>query len=433
MGIVKNLASHQLYFWSYIAVLLLFPWWLRGANCAMAVMLVAGLWSSSLDEKVKKLKEQPLVFIFLIFYCLYLAGLFYSENIFSGIKSVEQKLVMIIFPLLAVSSASFSVSQRKIALLNFASSSLLLTLVCLVLNVTAVIHGGPFEQVNFDPYNLSRFNALHPEVNPIWMQMTYLSFTKPLINSPTYLSLFIIFSILIFLYTRTSTLLPSLLKYGVISWLCVSVILLSSRMGIFILFGVLGIYFIHQLWVSTFFWKQLAGPMCLLISLISLTLLSPVTRYRVIEEPLATGMSIPYDSTQWNSVNLRMLQWKSGIQGVKQNGFGGTGTGASNEILQQYYAQANLGGFDRFKVVHNQYLETYLEIGVAGFIALTLCFAIPAFVALKQKNYLALYLIGIVCLCCISTSLFDSGRGLTFYMSLISLLLFTKHESNEIS
>lgn len=428
MGIGQKINSNHIYVLSFIAVLALFPWSLRLANYAIVIMVVAGLWSSGVTEKIKKIKKHPEALVFLLFFSLYILGLFYSDNILLGIKSIEQKLVLLIFPLIAISSVSFTSDQKKLALLSFVCSQALLTIVCVILNIVTISRGGLYEQINFDPYNLARFNELHPDINPLWMQFSYLSFGEPITNSPVFLSIYLTFCVLILLYTNPTSSKLVLLKYVAIAWFCISIILLSSRMGIFILLFIGAVNFLLNLIKQQFPLKDTVASISILLTVCTLILVSPVTRFRVIEEPLMTPLAIPSDSTRWNSVNLHLLQWKSGIQGAKEYGVSGTGTGGTLDILKDYYAKANLGGFDKYHHVHNQFIETYLEIGAIGFIALLLCFIIPMAFALKNKDMLLLSFTVMIGLGCLSTSMFESGRGLTFYISFISLLLFTQNK-----
>jgi O-antigen ligase len=162
------------------------------------------------------------------------------------------------------------------------------------------------------------------------------------------------------------------------------------------------------------------------ISLFLLIILFPITRFRLIEEPLGTRINLPTDPRDWNSINLRFLEWKSGIEGIKTQGITGTGTGDALPVLDSYYNQVDLGIFDHQYLAHNQFIETALEIGLAGLITLVLCLAIPFMQALKSKNVLLMSVVLMTCMACLSTSFFERARGLTFYVSFVSLFMFTK-------
>jgi len=112
--------------------------------------------------------------------------------------------------------------------------------------------------------------------------------------------------------------------------------------------------------------------------------------------------------------------------GIKRAGLFGTGTGGTHSALQNYYNQFDLGDFNNGYNAHNQYIETFLEIGVAGFLTLLASFLLPFLYALKIKNNLLLYLVLIVAGTGLTECVLERAFGIIFYMSFISLFMFTK-------
>lgn len=416
-----RLKSNQLYFISFTAILVLLPWSITLTNYAIAFALITGFLSTRFAEKIDRIKQNKGVMIFLILYVLYIIGLLYSSNIPQGVKSIEQKLVLLVIPLMAASSIALTFQQREWALRVFVYSNVFFTLVCLVLNLIDLSGGEPYAHVNFDPYTLSRFNELHPGAAPVWMQFTYIGFTSPILSTPAFISIYLSLSIFILFYLH-----PFKLKYVLIAWFSVIILLLASRVGILILLGIgLPILF-HDLIKRKFPLRYSLFSITFIIALFALILIFPVTRFRVIEEPLQTHIELPTDSRNWNSINLRLLEWKSGLEGIKNNGITGTGTGDALAVLDAYYNQVDLGIFDAQYLTHNQFIETFLEIGLAGFVVLLLCLVVPFIQSLKSKNVLLMSVVIMTCLACFSTSFFERARGLTFYVSFVSLFMFTK-------
>src|SRR5688572_33438410 len=99
-----RLKSSQFYFISFTAVLVLLPWSITLTNYAIAIFTITGFLSTTFSEKINRLKQNKEVVIFLILYTLYVIGLLYSSHIALGLKSIEQKLVLLIIPLIAASS-----------------------------------------------------------------------------------------------------------------------------------------------------------------------------------------------------------------------------------------------------------------------------------------------------------------------------------------
>jgi hypothetical protein len=419
-----RLKSSQFYFISFKAVLVLLPWSITLTNYAIAIFTITGFLSTTFSEKINRLRQNKEVVVFLILYALYVIGLLYSSNIALGLKSIEQKLVLLIIPLIAASSFAFSDQQREWALRSFVYSNVLFILTCIVLNVIDISGGPPYTHVNFDPYTLSRFKELHPGFAPIWMQFSYIAFTSPILSSPVFISLYLSLSVFILFDLHSVK-----FKYVLIGWFSLTIVLLSSRMGILTLISISVLILFYDIFKRNFPLRHSLLKITYIISLFLMVIFFPVTRFRVIEEPLSTPTDLPTDASQWNSVNLRFLEWKSGIEGIRNTGITGTGTGDALEVLDSYYNQVDLGIFDHQYLSHNQYIETTLEIGLAGFIALMLCLFVPFMRALKTQNVLLMSVVLMTCLACLSTSFFERARGLTFYVSFVSLFMFTK--SNE--
>ena len=422
----SKLTIDRLYIFSFIAVLVLLPWSLRLSVDAFIVAAVFGLLTTGLKEKIQRIRQHQPVFIFILFYLLYILGLLYTDNIAEGLKSVEQKLALLAIPFIAASSISFTDRQRKWAMFAFVYTNALLTVVCVILNVVSVTRGEP-SQINFDIHTLARFNELHAGVNPVWMQFSYIGFANSIMH-PTYFSIYLTLCILILFYYNPSTVKQEYLKYAVIAWFSIVIILLSSRMGIFILLSTGLLNLLYYLFKRNFAVRESLLSIVFTLAVCSLILFFPVTRFRVIEEPLSTPLALPSNPVKWNSVNLRFLEWKAGIEGIKKHLVIGTGTGGTSEVLHQYYTQVDLGDFSKYYNAHNQYIQTYLEIGIAGVVVLILCFFIPIVYAVKSRNKVLLSLVIMICLGCLSEGMLERGRGLIFYMSFVSLFMFTKNK-----
>jgi hypothetical protein len=418
MDIRSRAYIEQLYFLSFAAVLVFLPWSIRLCSYSIVAMFVIGLLTTSGFKKIQQLRQHPHVLLFVVFYALYGVGILYTSNLAEAFRSLEQKLALLVVPLIAASSIPFTERQRKQVITSFVCSNILLSLTCVGLNILFLYNGND-QQLNFDFHTLSRFQELHAEASPLWMRFSYVSFTNFFIG-PTYFAIYLTFSILALSYYN---IFATKLRYVIIGWFAVVVVLLSSRMGILLLMGVGSIHLAYQLFKRNFSLKESLTATGFVVALCLLILISPVTRFRVLEEPLSTPMEIPSSPENWNSVNLRLLEWGSSVEGIKEYGIKGTGTGGTLDVLHAYYKQAPLGGMDMGYNAHNQYLETYLEIGVA-------CLLIPMQHAIKANHKLLLFLILMVGAGCLTTCMFEKARGLMFYVAFVSLFMFTQSKDD---
>src|SRR5690349_9417816 len=223
---------NRLYMFSFMAALVLLPWSLRWSLNAFAAATIFGLFSTTISEKIQQLREHRQVFAFIILFALYVIGLFYTTEIQKGLISVEQKASLLIVPLIVVTSVSFSDQQRKHIALSFVYSTLLLTLVCIALNILLFFQGEPYPQLNFDAHTLANFNQLHTNTNPAWMLFSYTSLGSSFIP-PTYFSVYLVLSILIMHFYEHPV--STFVRHLITAWIAIIIVLLSSRMGIVIL------------------------------------------------------------------------------------------------------------------------------------------------------------------------------------------------------
>jgi O-antigen ligase len=138
---------------------------------------------------------------------------------------------------------------------------------------------------------------------------------------------------------------------------------------------------------------------------------------------------VPADPTQWNSISLRWLEWKSGIAEIKNSLWFGTGTGGTKAALRKHYDKVELGDFAQDYDSHNQYIETFLEIGIFGFLTLCAGFIIPLRFSLMHSEPTLLALVFIISMASITATVFEKSQGIIFYCSFVSLAMYSQYGS----
>jgi len=76
---------------------------------------------------------------------------------------------------------------------------------------------------------------------------------------------------------------------------------------------------------------------------------------------------------------------------------------------------------------HNQYLQTWLELGLAGLFALLLCIFAPLFRPNVEQSYVAFILI--FSLMCLTESIGERQKGIVFFTLFQSLFLAFEKKS----
>ena len=336
------------------------------------------------------------MFSFSILYFCYLLGLIYSSNLNSGLFDLEVKLSIFIFPLIFATSEISSLIERKIKhiLRIFVFGCFVGTLVLLVhaLYKSEVVHSA-------DAFYYSELS---------W------------IFSPSYMAMYLTFSVSILLLCliQSGHLAKWFINTGIILlilYFFVLIFLLSSKAG---LLGLLISLVIYSLFLI-FKHRQPANGLALLGATILLFYvglkLFPYTTDRIFEaeNDLTKQRS---DLTLRTSTDDRKATWTASINIIKENWLFGVGTGDVKDKLMQKYQKINYSFALIHKLnCHNQYLQTFIAIGLMGLLTLFLILFIPGVFALRDSNILYFLFLLIFSMNIFVESMFETQAGVVFY------------------
>ena len=199
------------------------------------------------------------------------------------------------------------------------------------------------------------------------------------------------------------------------------IILLAARMAIISFVLVMLCLIVHH------GRKRATGKLILflgsfLLILFTLIWISPVSRFRIIQEPLSTSLEVDASVKEWNSVSLRVLEWKASWHQLKSSWLFGVGTGDGQAALQEFYSNFSANTAQLKYNSHNQYLQTGLELGAVGVLALLLCFFKPFFGS-SQPHHLQILLVVIFSVMCITESMLARQKGVVFFTLFQSIFL----------
>lgn len=400
--------------------------------CSLSIILLTINWliEGNLNTKWQNLKQNRLIWLFSGFYVLHVLGMLITEDVESGLYDLEKKLSLFIFPIVIGTSERLSSREVTVIFNAFILTCLSAVIVSLVFVVISGSQIADPEHLNFDYLNKDKFRDSFSGPANIWNLISYAGFGSFLRLHPTYFSLYIAFAVILLIYQVRSKFLDyNLLVKSVIILslllLMTALVFLSSRIviGSFTVLCIilLGSFFIRKR-------KYLYGTVYSLafISIVVLLIyVNPVTRFRVIQEPLNTGFKYPGDNDYWNSWNLRLLQWKSSSKIIKNNWLTGVGTGDTQQYLNREYDKVGLGIFKSDFNAHNQYLQSTLDLGIIGVLWLILAFIYPLIKSgNRHHQILFLSFIFLFGMCCLSESMLEVQKGVVFYSLFNSLLVF---------
>ena len=92
------------------------------------------------------------------------------------------------------------------------------------------------------------------------------------------------------------------------------------------------------------------------------------------------------------------MVWKCSIEIIKENVFFGVGTGDVKTELNKKYEEKNIQQALKDNLnSHNQFLQTYVAIGLPGFILLLASLLLPLLYGIKKGNILLCFIYQPVC------------------------------------
>ncbi|HEY4799610.1 MAG TPA: O-antigen ligase family protein, partial [Bacteroidia bacterium] len=133
------------------------------------------------------------------------------------------------------------------------------------------------------------------------------------------------------------------------------------------------------------------------------------------------------DTSSKESNQVRILIWKASVNSIKENLLIGVGTGdVKDELMKVYKEKGMTGALEHSLNAHNQYIQTFIALGIPGIAGLLLLFAAGAWKGFKQKKWLYLYFLLILFLNFIPESMLEVQAGTMFYAFFNSLFLFSE-------
>jgi hypothetical protein len=387
---------------------------------SLCIILLAAIWlaEGKWGTKWQRLKDASWSIPFVVFFGLHLLGLLYSQDLHSGLLEIEKKLTFVVLPVMAASGKPLDPSFFDFLKRSFVYSCSVLIIGSMAYTAVQFINSSPV--TNFDTQTEEYFHHLNPSASPVWEHFSYIQVGSWMDLHPAYLSLHIIFCILILLdriRDRNKINAAPLLLIALFTFFLA---LLASRMAILSFVFIL-VYFIADQLKKKRWVPNALTLSCVLIVFPVLIWLNPVSRFRVIQEPNGTGMEIHQQVTQWNSVNLRLLEWQASWNIIKGSWLTGVGTGDGQDALKSYYASYNASTINMSFDAHNQYFQTFIELGIMGLISLLLCLFLPAFRPGHSILYISFILL--FSLMCLTESMLARQKGIVFFTLFQSLFL----------
>jgi len=329
----------------------------------------------------------------------YLAGMIYTSDTREGWTSVQVKLSMFVFPMVfaTLDDRALEGKKRLIPLVSMIAGTFISGLICLGRALLKYADTG-------DPGSY------------YYIDLSYF-------HHPGYMAMFMVFSVALLNYflqvppdRRRYKIWEKAVMITLILFYSGFVILLSSKAGIITL---ILIFFLHISYVIFIRRKYLYGlGLIFVISLMFAVLLKlfpfSITRFGVTGDAIATEQMTGEGTS--DGTEERILIWRHSMELANEHFFFGLGTGDVTEALVSLYDSIDFhDARDRKLNAHNEYLQTFLALGIGGFLILLLSLLLPGIYSIRKKQYVYFSFLLIIGFNILVESMFLRQAGVVFY------------------
>lgn len=373
------------------------------------IIAIALLWISEgkWSNKWNYIKNNKTFWSFVSIYLIYLVGMFYTENIQHGLKDLETKFSLLLFPLIyATSENSSAIKFNKL----FKNLALGCTIAALV---------GLGDSTYLFLYELyARANNIVLDSYP-YTNYFFSAYVSPFLHTG-YFALYINVSIAFLFYTllfkaSALTVFWKRMYMFMLFYLSIYNVLLLSKIGLIsMLLVYVGIFY---LWAKSrfSFVKLLSIVSAIIITLMLFVFAIPKVRMNFENVVVTTFSKNDNELDSEDGSASRLVAWKTAFSLAQKHFLTGVGTGDVKQLLSDEYQKRGYWNAYEIKLnAHNQFLQTILAIGLAGFAALLLFVFLNFKKALKYKNVLHLVFISAVTLQFVVESSLETQAGVIF-------------------
>jgi O-antigen ligase len=389
----------KLYQFELIVFAFLLPFYRQLIPFVIAILVITWLLEGDFAGKVRRLancSHRLNTLLFAGIYLLYGIGLFYSSNLNDGYFDMEVKMSMFIFPVIMA-------SMRK-EILQWKFAKKLLKTFVLGVFVSMVLR-----------YVVALFDYLETDS----LQSFYYSRLSIFFHT-SYMAMYVCFAISIILYFYLMGWLQNrfqkIMALVLILLFMIFVIMLSSKAGILSLVLVIAMFTSYIWFYQRKFIKGVIYGGLLSAAFIFLFLVFPVSAERFDQTREAIGEMQVNEGEGGTSTGDRLMIWWYSFEITNINFLSGVGTGdVKDELVKKYDEKAMSNAFELRLNAHNQYLQTFIALGVIGLIVLLLNLILPAFYSIEHKHYLYLMFLLLVGFNFIFESMLETQAGVVFY------------------
>ncbi len=356
-----------------------------------------------------------LLFVFPLLFLVAVAGMLNTSNMNEGLFRLQQKIPLLVFPL--VFGTTTIITQRFLqkTLTHFVLATCVACGTSLVFNSIKYISTGDTEL--FSMPKLFLYRDGYPYI----------------VGACCLTAIAICFS-------RLKTLKPAFvfLASSAVLLLSIYILLLSVRV---IIVCWLIVFAINIFWLIKSPLTRFIISIILLATVITSIMIIPalnrqwseLTKINIDRIPLDRDASL---GRSWGGGAIRLAIWESTENLRNRHWLTGVGTGDVQDSLQQAYRDRQFyfaSEYNRYNS-HNQFLQMLIGNGIAGVLILAACIVLPVYLMLRgpsDKVYITVILLFTAL--CVTEVILDINKGIVWYSYLNSIFAFTIFKSHRKS
>ncbi|NMC40455.1 MAG: O-antigen ligase family protein [Bacteroidales bacterium] len=311
------------------------------------------LWISEFRHNMDLLKENILFFLPpVIYFLVHVVSLATRSG---PLNLLEDRLMFLLVPIFGLPLFMRLTHNERLVLIKVFITGILLVALILLIRIVIYVNRLVPDDMSFAEYSL---------LHKYWYFSAHIS----VFENPTYLSMKIIWVLLLVLILNKQLRIKSLYLILISVFSSVFLFLLSSRAGI--------AFWIITL-IYTVFWMyrrkiiRTAGVALIVPSILIITFLGVMNNPRISVSLNDLFIKLQSGQTDLKNLDQRTREWYNAVQIIREYPLTGAGLSRIKEVTYEGYLRNGFTEEAKYNYnAHNQYLEAQMTFGIAGTIAL---------------------------------------------------------------
>jgi O-antigen ligase len=340
--------------------------------------------------QLKKGFRNPTLWVCILFFLLTVVSAFFSSDREDALFSIEIKMTLVLFPYLMF-CFYWPLEILKRCVISFVSGCFF---ACLYLIVRASLYAMNGDTGYFYYTLFSDF--IHTSSFAMYLVLA-ITFVTLLYHKWFYTQKSIIYSSWFFVFIFIASIFLCSSKLGLISFFICFTIVCFYRFRLYL--------------------KPVSMVAALLVVFATAVLLSKLFPGPVDRMSSLSAVSLEnLDKTSSESTTVRILIWREAADLIRNNFVFGTGVGDANASLYAAYEKNGLTGALEHKLnAHNQFLQTFIGMGVIGFLSLCILTFGMIVKGVKQRKFFLFIFSLLIILNFLVESMLQRSDGTLFF------------------